>query len=147
MMPLIAGGVAILAALRGLAPPPPFTNPSLPLEVRLDDLMARLTPKDLVGQLGGPGIGTISRPNLTLPGTSYGQECLSGVSNANVNSNHTGTSAFPNPVNLGMSWDKELVEAVGSAIGDEKRSFYNAKAPGSGVLCLSPVLNVARGAP
>lgn len=105
--------------------------------------MKRLTPSDLVNQLGGPGIGTINRSNLTLPGTSYGQECLSGVDSLTVPGNGTGTSAFPNPVNLGMSWDRELVELVGTAIGDEARSFYNAK-HGSSVLCLSPVLNVAR---
>ena len=34
------------------------------------------------------------------------------------------TSAFPNPVNLGMSWDTELVEVVGTAIGDEKRALF-----------------------
>ena len=82
--------------------------------------MPRLTPADLVAQLGGklhdhqssaqpqllnrcvrtgPGIGDIRRPNLTLPGVSFGMECLSGVGNILLK-NGTGGSAFPNPVNL-----------------------------------------------
>ena len=47
----------------------------------------------------GPGIGDIRRPNLTLPGVSFGMECLSGVGNILLK-NGTGGSAFPNPVNL-----------------------------------------------
>ena len=66
--------------------------------------------------------------------------------------NDTGTSAFPNPVNLGMTFDTALVESVGSAIGDEARALWNAAMLGKGgltagsggLLCLSPVLNVAR---
>ena len=66
--------------------------------------------------------GAISQPNLTLPGASYGRECLSGVDSFSIPANSTGTSAFPNPVNLGMTFDAELVEQVGSAIGDEVRN-------------------------
>ena len=52
-------------------------------------------------------------------------------------------TAFPNPVNLGMTFDTALAEAVGTAIGDEARAIFNARISGSG-LCLSPVLNQAR---
>jgi len=100
---------------------PAWRDPSLPIEKRQDDLMPRHTPADLVAQLGGtlhdhhqvfeqphllnqcewtgPGIGDIRRPNLTLPGVSFGMECLSGVGNILLK-NGTGGSAFPNPVNL-----------------------------------------------
>ena len=44
--------------------------------------------------------------------------------------NDTGTTAFPNPVNMGMTFDAELVEAVGSAIGDEARAIWNAQLVG-----------------
>lgn len=141
--------LAVACAAGGAAPSspqlalPPFQQPDVPLQRRLDDLMRRLSREDLVNQLGGPGIGTINRSNLTLQGTSYGEECLSGVDSTAVPGNGTGTSAFPNPVNLGMSWDTELVEAVGTAIGDEKRALFNAKLS-AGSLCLSPVLNQAR---
>ena len=157
------GGVFQLGAFdvncSGAKPPPPapptphpFNNPALPLVQRLNDLMGRLSKADLVAQLGGPGIGPIHRPNLTLPGASYGRECLSGVDSIKVNANQTGTSSFPNPVNLGMTFDASLVEAVGSAICDEARALWNAGKRGAGgmsagsggLLCLSPVLNVAR---
>ena len=134
------------------APPLPFNDASLPLSTRLDDLMARLTTAELVAQLGGPSIGSIRRANLTLPGISYGRECLSGVDSITIPENKTGTTAFPNPVNLGMSFDAGLLEAVGTAIGDEARALWNAGLAGNGglaagsggLLCLSPVLNVAR---
>jgi beta-glucosidase len=135
-------------------PPPPqlFNNASLPLATRLDDLMSRFTKAELIAQLGGPGIGDIDRPGLRLQGASYGRECLSGVDGISVPENSTGTSAFPNPVNLGMSFDTALVEEVASAIGDEARALWNAGQTGAGglsrgsggLLCLSPVLNVAR---
>ena len=132
--------------------PAPFNNASMDLDARLDDLLARLTRPELIAQLGGPGIGDIDRPGLRLQGASYGRECLSGVDGISVGANHTGTSAFPNPVNLGMSFDRRLVEAIGTAIGDEARALWNAgqnRAGGiphgaGGLLCLSPVLNVAR---
>lgn len=88
----------------GMAPPPPppppsavqpWNDASLPLEERLDDLLARLTQKELISMLGGPDIGTIRRSNLTLPGISYGRECLSGVDSETIASNGTGTTAFP----------------------------------------------------
>ena len=45
-----------------------------------------------------------------------------------------------------MTFDTSLVEAVGSAIGDEARAFWNTNGNGGGasLLCLSPVLNLAR---
>ena len=110
-----------------------WRNATEPLAARLDDLLPRLTLDDLVGQLGGPGVGDIVRPNLTLPGSSWGQECLSGVGHG------ANSSAFPLPVALGMAFDTELVRAVGSAIGDEARALFNAREPGSSLLCLSPV--------
>ena len=110
-----------------------WRNATAPLAARLDDLLPRLTLDDLVAQLGGPGVGDIVRPNLTLPGSSWGQECLSGVGHG------ANSSAFPLPVALGMAFDTELVRAVGSAIGDEARALFNARKPGSSLLCLSPV--------
>ena len=132
--------------------PHPFNNASLPLSLRLDDLMSRLTKAELIAQLGGPDIGDINRPGLRLPGASYGRECLSGVDGISVPENHTGTTAFPNPVNLGMTFDTALVEEVATAIGDEARALWNAGQDSAGglsrgsggLLCLSPVLNVAR---
>ena len=75
-------------------PPPspfyPFNNVTLPLEQRLDDIISRLNSEDLIAQLGGPDIGDIDRANLTLPGASYGRECLSGVDSMKIPKNDTG---------------------------------------------------------
>ena len=115
------------------APPPPpapppvqkWNRPDVPLDERLDDLVARLSKADLVAQLGVDGtIGAITRPNLTVPSFAF-QECMVGVAHINVPGNGTGTSAFPMPVNLGMTFDRDLLEAVGSAIGDEARALMN----------------------
>lgn len=145
-------GVFSFSCSGSLPPLPPFNNASLPLEQRLNDLMSRLSKTDLLAQLGGPNIGDIHRQNLSLPGASYGRECLSGVDGIKIPENKTGTSSFANPVNLGMTFDADLVGEVGSAIGDEARALWNAQLVGAGglsagtggLLCLSPVLNVAR---
>lgn len=124
-----AGGAAAAAA----TPTPVWQDATALLATRLDDLLPRLTRADLLAQLGGPVVADITRPNLTLPGTSWGQECLSGVGHG------ANSSAFPQPVALGQTFDTELVRAVGSAIGDEARALYNDRSPGSALLCLSPV--------
>ena len=53
------------------------------------------------------------------------------------------SSAFPQPVNMGNSWDKDLVREIASAISDEARAAFNHAARPS-LTCMSPNLNVNR---
>ena len=51
----------------------------------------------------------------------------------------TVSSAFPQPVNLGASWDAALVREVASAISDEARAAFNHRDRPS-LTCMSPNL-------
>jgi beta-glucosidase-like glycosyl hydrolase len=115
----------------------PWQNITAPLATRVANLLSLLTQAELLDQLGGPDIGAINRPDLVLPGYSFGIECLAGVAQGKV------STAFPLPVNLGSSFDTSLVEEVASAIGDEARALYNIGETSS-MHCLGPVLNLAR---
>jgi beta-glucosidase len=124
----------------------PWQNPALPIEQRLDDLMPRLSQAELLQQLM-LGSAPVNRTGLQLPGYSYGQECLAGVSGYPV------SSAFPLSINLGSTFDTDLVAKVATAISDEARAYYNARHVHSGfetvgisATCLAPQLNVARDA-
>ena len=122
----------------------PYQNGSIPLEQRLDDLMARMMPTELRHQLF-LSTDPINRTGLTLPGYSFAQECLAGVSGYSL------SSAFPLPINLGSTFDVELVHEVATAISDEARAYFNKRHVSQGFLasgitctCLAPNLNVAR---
>ena len=80
--------LALVGTTAATPPAHPFNDASLPLEERLDDLMARLTRADLVHQLGGPQIPDNQRPDLYLPGSDdFGRECLSGVDSITIPEN------------------------------------------------------------
>ena len=122
----------------------PYQNTSIALEERLDDLIARMTPTELQHQLLlSPD--PINRTGLILPGYSFAQECLAGVGGYPL------SSAFPLPINLGSTFDIELVHEVATAISDEARAYFNHRHASQGFLasgitctCLAPNLNVAR---
>jgi beta-glucosidase len=75
------------------------------------------------------------------------QECLAGFDGGAIflapPVNNTPSSAFPQPVNMGNSWDKDLVREIASAISDEARAAFNHAARPS-LTCMSPNLNVNR---
>lgn len=114
-------------------PPLPWQNHSLPFEERLDMLLPLLTVPELVGLLD-TGADAVRR--LNIPPYTYGRECLAGVAAAGGSS-----SAFPQPVNMGNTFDVELIRRVGDAISDEARAQYSAS---QSLTCLAPVLNVCR---
>lgn len=71
----------------------------------------------------------IEKSKLKIPFLHWG-ECLHGVASYNQ-------SMFPQPLALAASWDPDLVQRVGRAIGTEARSI--------GVhACLAPVLDLCK---
>jgi hypothetical protein len=123
----------------------PWLNASLPFTARVDDLVARLSPTALVGQLLQNGIDVYGA-GLQLPRYIVSQECLAGFDGGDIyiapEVLHTPSSGFPQPVNMGNTWDVELVREVASAISDEARAAFNLGRPS--LTCMSPNLNVAR---
>ena len=109
----------------------PWLNASLPVDQRVDLLLAVMTPAQKMELLregwGIPGIPALGIPAMNkveaVHGFSYG----------------SGATIFPQSIALGATWDKSLVEKVASAIGDETVSANTVQA-------WSPVLDVAQDA-
>lgn len=104
------------AANYSLCPLLPFQNPNLPLQERVDDIVARLNLTEKVAQLMYPAPAI---PLFGIPAYSWLNEALHGVAFAGL------ATSFPQVIGLGASFDKELWEEIGSAIGNEARAKYN----------------------
>jgi beta-glucosidase len=110
---------------------PPYLDPGVPIEQRIDDLLPRLTLEEKVIQLsdnwGSPGI-----PRLKIP-------ALLKTEGLHSQSYSSGATIFPVPIAMATTFDPELISRVGKAIGSEAKAA-NLRAS------WSPVLDVARDA-
>eukprot|EP01051_Picozoa_sp_SAG22_P009200 SAG22_NODE_750_length_7481_cov_19.618667_1_plen_685_part_00 len=123
----------------------PWQDHSLPAPARVADLIKRLSPPQLVAQLYMNG-ADIYGVDVQLPRYIPTQECLTGVDGGSIflapAVKQMATSAFPQPVNMGNSFDAPLVREIAAAISDEARAAFNAGRPS--LTCMSPNLNVNR---
>lgn len=115
--------------------PPPFRDPARPIDARIDDLLARLTPDEKVAFLHQhqPPVA-----RLGLEAFRTGTEALHGVAW------HGPATVFPQAIGLATSWSPDLVRAVGSAVGDEVRVFHRKDPVGVGLNVWAPVVNPLR---
>jgi beta-glucosidase len=125
----------------------PFRNPDLPLNVRINDLIGRLTTAQRIAFLHQyqPAIPA----PLCIPVFKTGTEALHGVAWSNDLSNSgnvvdaNGTT-FPQAVGLASTWDPSLIQRVGTAVGQDARG-YNAENPTAwGLNLWAPVVNPLR---
>lgn len=77
-------------------------------------------------------------PRLRLGGFRTGTEALHGLAWLGP------ATVFPQPVGLAATWDPALVEAVGSAVGDEVRGFHHKDPTRGGLNVWAPVVNPLR---
>ncbi|QNM95708.1 beta-glucosidase [Chitinimonas koreensis] len=126
--PLAGVGVPTDPALVGA----PYLDPARPLEVRVDDLLARLTPQEKASLLHGSGgfadyggIGRIGLPRIVMTDGPQGVRA------------EVPTTALPSGIALAASWNTGLAERYGALLGRD------AKATGHRVL-LGPGVNLAR---
>ncbi len=79
----------------------PFRNVSLPWELRVDDLVKRLSLGEIVGQLtfGGGGIAKPTPPitRLGIPSYNFYTECMHGVG-------HVPSTVFPQTLGLAATF-------------------------------------------
>jgi beta-glucosidase len=94
-----------------------FNNPELPLNNRLDDLVARLTLEEKISQMvfDAPAI-----PRLGIPAYNWWNECLHGVGRAGL------ATVFPQAIGMAATWNPELIHQAATAISDEARAKYHA---------------------
>ena len=110
-------GVAVLAAAGvGRAADPPYLDPSVPLEQRVDDLVGRMTLEEKVSQVVHKAAAI---PRLKVPEYNWWTEALHGVASGTA-------TVFPEPIGLGATFDAPLVHEMATAIGTEARAKHNA---------------------
>jgi beta-glucosidase len=125
---------------------PTYKNPNLPVEQRVQDLLGRMTLQEKVAMLSGADwMQTVPNQRLGIPSIKMADGPL-GIRSWAGPSRKTGgmsakmqvmTTAFPAGVAMAATWDTELVQAEGKAIGEE------VKALGRDMI-LGPTVNINR---
>ena len=119
-----------------------FSNPEIPIEARLEDLLNRLSIEEKIRQLSNsaPGID-----RLGIPPYNYWNESLHGVARNGQ------ATVFPQGIAMAATWDQELVFRIGVAISDEARAKYNLSLKRNGKTLIyqgltfwSPNINIFR---
>jgi len=110
-----------------------YKDPKQPLERRVDDLLHHMTLEEKVSLMaGGSSFGTHAIERLGIPALS-----VSDGPNGVRSNDSEPTTAFPTGSALGATWDPDLIQEVGAAIGEE------AHAKGIAVM-LGPNVNIQR---
>ncbi|XP_055862919.1 xylan 1,4-beta-xylosidase-like isoform X1 [Biomphalaria glabrata] len=128
----------------------PFQNTSLPWNVRVDDLVSRLTLEEIQLQMARGGAGEYGGPAPAIPRLGIGPynwdtECLRGDVETAENA-----TAFPQAIGLAATFSPELLYDVATAAGREVRGKHNdyvrrgIYGSHTGASCFSPVINIAR---
>ena len=94
----------------------PFRDHTLSPEVRVNDLVSRMTLKEKADQLlyTAPAV-----PRLGIPSYNWWNEALHGVARAGY------ATVFPQSITIANSWDEGLMYNVANAISDEARAKYH----------------------
>ena len=95
---------------------PAYLDTARPFAERAKDLIARLTLQEKVGLMSHPAKGV---PRLGIPAYNYWSEALHGVAG------NGRATVFPQAIGMAATWDRELIQRIASAIGDEARAKYH----------------------
>jgi len=119
----------------------PFQDPANSIDIRVDDLIMRLTLEEKAGMMvnKSPAI-----ERLGIPEYNWWNECLHGVGRAGK------ATVFPQAIGMAATFDDELIHQVASAISDEARAKHHAalkkgnRAQYTGLTFWSPNINIFR---
>ncbi len=120
-----------------------WKDPSKPVELRVNDLIRRLSLAEKVQQMrnAAPAI-----PRLGVPAYNYWNECLHGVARSGV------ATVFPQAIGIAAAWDTPMMKQIGDVIATEARAKHNdyvAKHEGNsaiyyGLTFWTPNINIFR---
>jgi len=120
---------------------PPYKDPALPIEKRVDDLVSRMTLEEKVSQMMN-GAAAIER--LDIPAYEWWNEALHGVARAGY------ATVFPQAIGLAATWNTDLMHQVADVISTEARAKHhefvrnNQRARYQGLTFWSPNINIFR---
>lgn len=122
---------------------PAYQNPALSVDRRVRDLMQRMTLEEKVAMLSGSGwmestpIERLGIPAIKMSDGPMGIRSWLGPSAVTRNLSQIATTAFPAGVAVAATWDPELAQQEGKAIGEEMRSLGRD-------MILGPTVNIQR---
>ena len=142
---MVAGIVFVIAGLfvsptfcQALEKSPIYMDHSKSFKARVDDLLSRMTLEEKLSQLMSRTPADL--PRFGIPGYEW-----SGQSAHCCESRSGGTvTIFPHAIAQASTWNKKLIQRVGSAISDESRSRVNFGYPRAGLTFWAPVVEMAR---
>ncbi|MGB7601821.1 MAG: glycoside hydrolase family 3 C-terminal domain-containing protein [Candidatus Sulfotelmatobacter sp.] len=123
-----------------------YKNPNLPVEQRVQDLLSRMTVQEKVAMLSGADwMQTVPNERLGIPSIKMADGPIgirswagpSSETNAEVAKKTVTTTAFPAGIAMAATWDTDLLQSEGKAIGQE------VKAVGRDMI-LGPTVNINR---
>jgi beta-glucosidase len=94
----------------------PYLDTSKPLDLRVDDLISRMTLEEKASQLINQARAI---PRLQVPAYDWWSEALHGVANAGT------ATVFPEPIGLAATFDSPLIHDMAVVIGTEARAKHN----------------------
>ena len=95
---------------------PAYLDPSQPVDVRVNDLVGRMTLEEKASQLVNQARAI---PRLQVPAYDWWSEALHGVANAGT------ATVFPEPIGLAATFDDSLIHDMAVVIGTEARAKHN----------------------
>ncbi|MGB9433435.1 MAG: glycoside hydrolase family 3 C-terminal domain-containing protein [Candidatus Acidiferrum sp.] len=110
------GAPSCVAQTSPTAIAPVYLDPSQPTDVRVADLVSRMTLEEKASQLVNQSRAI---PRLMIPKYDWRSEALHGIAGAGI------ATVFPEPVGLAATFDVPLIHEMALAIGKEGRAKHN----------------------
>ena len=146
LLSILFASIVCLAQKPSSSDVPPYKNSSLPVEQRVQDLLGRMTLQEKVAMLSGADwMQSVPNQRLGIPSIKMADGPLgirswagpSSETGAEVAKKQVTTTAFPAGIAMAATWDTELSQSEGQAIGQE------VKALGRDMI-LGPTVNINR---
>jgi beta-glucosidase len=103
-------------ALTQVQPTLPYKDTKLPIDMRVADLISRMTLEEKISQLTSDSVA-IDR--LAVPAYNWWNEALHGVGRAGR------ATVFPQAIGIAATWDTNLMSQIATTISDEARAKHN----------------------
>lgn len=113
-----------------------YLDPNEPLEARVNDLVSRMTIDEKISLIPTREAAV---KRLGIKEYSVGGEAAHGLVSRIGKS-----TVFPQPIGLASTWDSDLMEHIGTAIGEEARAYYKKNDEKGGLTLWAPTIDMER---